>query len=62
MIKRDRRRWDRADNNKDGRLSKEEFLDFLHPEDAEHMREIVVLVSEMYPFTHLASQPTCLGW
>ncbi|KAK7098369.1 hypothetical protein V1264_002683 [Littorina saxatilis] len=43
MINRDRRRWEQADKNKDGRLSKEEFMDFLHPEDAEHMREIVVM-------------------
>ncbi|XP_076472167.1 calumenin-like isoform X2 [Babylonia areolata] len=43
MINRDRRRWDKADKNRDGRLSKEEFMDFLHPEDAEHMRDIVVM-------------------
>nr|KAG5695437.1 hypothetical protein BaRGS_033562 [Batillaria attramentaria] len=43
MINRDKRRWDKADKNRDGRLSKEEFMDFLHPEDAEHMRDIVVM-------------------
>nr|UTK45815.1 calumenin-like protein [Crepidula fornicata] len=43
MINRDRRRWEKADHNKDNRLSKEEFMDFLHPEDAEHMRDIVVM-------------------
>ena len=42
MEERDRRRWDLADENKDGRLSKEEFSHFLHPEEAEHMRDIVV--------------------
>ncbi|XP_067654340.1 calumenin-B-like isoform X4 [Haliotis asinina] len=42
MIQRDRRRWDKADKDGDSKLSKEEFMDFLHPEDAEHMREIVV--------------------
>ena len=45
MINRDRRRWEKADRDKDGRLSKEEFMDFLHPEDTEHMRDIVVMVS-----------------
>ncbi|BFZ04147.1 hypothetical protein BsWGS_07185 [Bradybaena similaris] len=42
MIKRDRRRWEHADKNQDGVLNKEEFTDFLHPEEAEHMRSIVV--------------------
>ena len=42
MEDRDKRRWDLADENKDGRLSKEEFSHFLHPEEAEHMRDIVV--------------------
>lgn len=43
MINRDKRRWNTADKNQDGRLSKEEFMDFLHPEDAAHMRDIVVM-------------------
>ncbi|ESO97522.1 hypothetical protein LOTGIDRAFT_103470 [Lottia gigantea] len=43
MISRDKRRWERADTDKDNQLNKEEFSNFLHPEDAEHMREIVVL-------------------
>ncbi|KAK3102239.1 hypothetical protein FSP39_009838 [Pinctada imbricata] len=42
MIERDERRWKVADKNKDGFLDKEEFADFLHPEEAEHMRDIVV--------------------
>ena len=42
MEERDRRRWDLADENKDSRLTKEEFSRFLHPEEAEHMRDIVV--------------------
>ena len=42
MEDRDRRRWDLADENKDERLSKEEFSHFLHPEEADHMRDIVV--------------------
>ncbi|XP_005110307.1 calumenin isoform X1 [Aplysia californica] len=43
MIERDLRRWQKADHNSDGKLSKEEFQDFLHPEEAEHMRDIVVM-------------------
>ena len=42
MISRDERRWERADKNKDGALTMEEFTDFLHPEEAEHMRDIVI--------------------
>ena len=44
MIERDQRRWKAADKDKDNKLSKEEFQDFLHPEEAEHMRDIVVEV------------------
>ncbi|XP_059170664.1 calumenin-like isoform X1 [Physella acuta] len=42
MIMRDKRRWHQADKNGDGKMTKEEFQDFLHPEEAEHMRGIVV--------------------
>ncbi|XP_052065479.1 calumenin-like isoform X2 [Mytilus californianus] len=42
MINRDERRWKAADKNKDGKLDKTEFSDFLHPEEAGHMRDIVV--------------------
>ncbi|RUS89550.1 hypothetical protein EGW08_002668 [Elysia chlorotica] len=42
MIERDHRRWKQADKDQDGKLSKEEFQDFLHPEEAEHMRGVVV--------------------
>ncbi|KAL3842539.1 hypothetical protein ACJMK2_020538 [Sinanodonta woodiana] len=42
MIERDQRRWKAADRNGDGQLSKDEFMDFLHPEEVEHMRDIVV--------------------
>ena len=50
MIERDFRRWKQADKNQDGKLSKEEFQDFLHPEEAEHMRGVVVDVSFAYIF------------
>ncbi len=42
MEERDRRRFDLADEDKSGSLSKEEFTNFLHPEEAEHMRDVVV--------------------
>ena len=31
-----------ADEDKDGKLTKTEFSNFLHPEEADHMRDIVV--------------------
>ncbi|ELU08024.1 hypothetical protein CAPTEDRAFT_149313 [Capitella teleta] len=42
MVRRDERRWNRADGDRDGHLTKEEFADFLHPEEAERMRDIVI--------------------
>jgi len=42
MVSRDERRFKKADKNGDGFLKKEEYVDFLHPEEAEHMREVVV--------------------
>ena len=45
MIKRDERRWKKADGDGDGKLTKEEFAHFLHPEEAKHMQDIVVEVS-----------------
>ncbi|CAI9740976.1 calumenin-B-like isoform X1 [Octopus vulgaris] len=43
MITRDKRRWAYADLDKDNHLTKTEFMHFLHPEEADHMRDIVVL-------------------
>lgn len=43
MLKRDRRRWTSSDSDKDDSLTKEEFAAFLHPEEIDHMRDIVVL-------------------
>lgn len=42
MEERDRRRFDLADEDKDGSLTRDEFTNFLHPEEAEHMRDVVV--------------------
>ncbi|KAL0113413.1 hypothetical protein PUN28_012520 [Cardiocondyla obscurior] len=43
MFKRDRRRWTAADLDGDDALTKEEFTAFLHAEDAEHMKDVIVL-------------------
>lgn len=42
MARRDKRRWDRADKDGDGHLDKEEFGNFLHPEESEDMKSVVV--------------------
>jgi Ca2+-binding EF-hand superfamily protein len=42
METRDARRWTMADQDHSGELDIQEFSAFLHPEDAEHMRDIVV--------------------
>ncbi|KAF4527798.1 hypothetical protein B566_EDAN016069 [Ephemera danica] len=43
MLRRDRRRWSVADQDADEALTKDEFAGFLHPEEAGHMRDLVVL-------------------
>ncbi|XP_066599814.1 calumenin-B [Prorops nasuta] len=43
MLKRDRRRWSAADLDGDDALTKEEFKGFLHAEEMDHMKDIVVL-------------------
>ena len=42
MEDRDRRRWQTADEDNDGHLNKLEFKHFLHPEESDHMRDIVI--------------------
>ncbi|KAL1506394.1 hypothetical protein ABEB36_005765 [Hypothenemus hampei] len=42
MRTRDRRRWTVADHDGDDNLTQEEFSAFLHPEEHEHMRTVVV--------------------
>lgn len=42
MIARDERRWKVADYNSDEKLDRTEYGCFMHPEDCEHMRDIVV--------------------
>jgi len=45
MMNRDKRRWAKADQDGDGLLTKTEFADFLHPEEVDHMKDIVIDVS-----------------
>ena len=40
----DERRWKLADRNEDGVLSKDEFSNLIHPEEAPHMRESLIQV------------------
>ncbi|XP_055941077.1 calumenin-like [Argiope bruennichi] len=43
MIERDLRRWEKADSDRSGSLTKKEFIDFVHPEESAHMKDIVVI-------------------
>ncbi|XP_050442732.1 calumenin-like [Adelges cooleyi] len=42
LIIRDKRRWAAADVDGDGLLTKDEFVSFLHPEESDHTKDIVV--------------------
>lgn len=46
MMARDERRFKMADLDNDMKANKEEFTAFLHPEEYDHMKDIVVLVSD----------------
>jgi len=43
MQKRDERRWGLADRDENGALNQTEFTDFLHPEESEHMKDVVIV-------------------
>ena len=45
MLPRDERRFKRADLDGDLAADRDEFTSFLHPEEFEHMKDVVVLVS-----------------
>lgn len=49
MLPRDERRFKTADLDGDLAATREEFTAFLHPEEFEHMKDIVVLVSRAKP-------------
>ncbi|XP_076310701.1 calumenin-like isoform X2 [Tachypleus tridentatus] len=42
MIARDKRRWEVADTDDDDALNEKEFANFLHPEEAKHMQDVVI--------------------
>ena len=42
MITRDERRFKQADTDSDGKLSREQFASFLHPESDDNMKPLVV--------------------
>ena len=46
MLAKDERRFKGADVNRDGIATKEEFTAFLHPEEYDHMKQVVVVVSK----------------
>jgi len=47
-VKRDKRRWELADIDGNKLLSRSEFHIFIHPEQAEHMKHLVVQVFNVY--------------
>ena len=46
MLTRDQRRFKEADRDHDGIATREEFTAFLHPEEFDHMRGLVVQVGQ----------------
>lgn len=59
MMARDERRFKMADQNGDQIADKEEFTAFLHPEEYEHMKDIVVLVSKLIQISFYFCILTC---
>lgn len=49
---RDERRFKMANQDNDMKADKEEFTAFLHPEEYDHMKDIVVLVGDKQTHTH----------
>lgn len=47
MMERDERRFKMADLNKDMKATEDEFTAFLHPEEYDHMKEIIVMVTKV---------------
>ena len=43
MLERDERRWKASDRENKGYLTKEDLTAFLHPEEYDHMKELVIL-------------------
>lgn len=53
MLTRDERRFKTADRDGDGIATREEFTAFLHPEEFDYMRDVVVQVEPDSCFTSL---------
>lgn len=49
MLTRDERRFKTADRDADGIATREEFTAFLHPEEYDHMKDVVVQVDPWGP-------------
>lgn len=49
MLTRDERRFKKADQDGDGIATREEFTAFLHPEEFEYMKDVVVQVEFSHP-------------
>lgn len=56
MLPRDERRFKTADLNGDQATDREEFTAFLHPEEFERMRDIVIVVSS---YNHMVIKSDC---
>jgi Ca2+-binding EF-hand superfamily protein len=42
QIRKSRRKFDAADQDKDGKMNREEYVLFQHPEEAEYMERIAI--------------------
>lgn len=67
MMERDERRFKMADLNADMKATIEEFTAFLHPEEYDHMKDIIVMVTEVfthlkYLFLHLRTRETLVDF
>lgn len=43
-LQQDKRRWEAADVDHDAALDRTEYANFIHPENAEHMRKVYIKV------------------
>ena len=57
FLKRDKRRFDAADKNKDGKLDADEYGHFLHPESSPEMSDLHVLETMEGKFTPKMPEP-----
>lgn len=48
MLTRDERRFKKADRDNDGIATREEFTAFLHPEEFDYMKDVVVQVESTH--------------